>query len=93
MTNDEPKIAETVKRLQAVQPTLIALEATGGLDVPLAGALAAAALPVVVTNRRQVRDFARAMEQWANTDRLDTQILLRFAEAIRPPMSRPGAGS
>jgi transposase len=53
-------IAEAVARLQAVQPTLIVLEATGGLEVPLTGALAAAGLPVVVLNPRQVRDFARA---------------------------------
>lgn len=82
--NDEPGIAEAVKRLQAVQPTLMVLEATGGLEVPLAGALAAAALPVVVINPRQVRDFARATGQLAKTDRLDAQVLARFAEAIRP---------
>lgn len=86
VTNDELGIAEAVTRLQAVQPTLIVLEATGGLEVPLAGALAAAALPVVVVNPRQVRDFARATGQLAKTDRLDAQILARFAEAIRPPV-------
>ncbi len=60
ISHDERGIAEAVERLHAVQPTLIVLEATGGLEVPLAGALAAAALPVVVVNPRQVRDFARA---------------------------------
>ncbi len=84
--NNEPGITEAVVRLQAVQPTLIVLEATGGLEVPLAGALAAAGLPVVVINPRQVRDFARATGQLAKTDRLDAQILARFAEAIRPPV-------
>ena len=86
ITNDEPGIAEAVQQLRAVQPTLIVLEATGGLEVPLAGALAAAGLPVVVINPRQVRDFARATGQLAKTDRLDAQILARFAEAIRPPV-------
>jgi transposase len=84
--NDEPGVAEVVKRLQAVQPTLIVLEATGGLEVPLAGALAAVGLPVVVINPRQVRDFARATGQLAKTDRLDAQVLAHFAEAIRPPI-------
>lgn len=69
-----------------MRPTLIVLEATGGLEVPLAGALAAAGLPVVVVNPRQVRDFARATGQLAKTDRLDAQILARFAEVIRPPV-------
>ncbi|MEQ1793539.1 MAG: transposase, partial [Nitrospira sp.] len=86
IAQDERGIAEAVERLQAVQPTLIVLEATGGLEVPLTGALAAAGLPVVVINPRQVRDFARATGQLAKTDRLDAQILARFAEAIRPPV-------
>jgi transposase len=85
ITNDEPGIAE-VKQLQAVPPTLIVLEATGGLEVPLAGALAVAGLPVVVVNPRQVRDFARATGQLAKTDRLDARVLAHFAEAIRPPI-------
>ena len=86
ITHDERGIADAVARLQAVQPTLIVLEATGGLEVPLTGALAAAGLPVVVINPRQVRDFARATGQLAKTDQLDAQILARFAEAIRPPV-------
>lgn len=86
VTNDDAGIANAVERLQPLQPTLIVLEATGGLEMPLAGALAAARLPVVVVNPRQVRDFARATGQLAKTDRLDAQILARFAEAIRPPI-------
>ncbi len=84
--NNERGIGQAVERLQALHPTLIVLEATGGLEVPLAGALAAAGLPVVVINPRQVRDFARATGQLAKTDRLDAQILARFADAIRPPV-------
>jgi len=83
---DESGITQAVDRLHTLQPTLIVLEATGGLEVPLAGALAAVGLPVVVINPRQVRDFARAIGQLAKTDRLDAQILARFAEAIRPPV-------
>ena len=33
-------------------PTLVLLEATGGLELPLVAALATAALPVVVVNPR-----------------------------------------
>ena len=62
------------------------LEATGGLEVPLVSALAAAALPVVVVNPRQVRDFARATGRLAKTDALDAQVLAHFAEAVRPPV-------
>jgi transposase len=86
IANEDRGIAEAVERMRALQPTLILLEATGGLEVPLVGALAAGALPVVVINPRQVRDFARATGQLAKTDRLDAQVLARFAEAIRPPI-------
>ena len=48
-------------------------------------ALAAAALPVVVVNPRQARDFAKATGQLAKTDTLDARALAHFAEAVRPP--------
>src|SRR5262249_420052 len=45
---------------------------------------AAAALPVVVANPRQTRDFAKATGQLAKTDALDARALAHFAEAVRP---------
>src|SRR5438477_6688142 len=59
--NDEAGIGQVLARVQALQPTLVVLEATGGLEVPLAAALAAAGVPVAVVNPRQVRDFAKAV--------------------------------
>lgn len=47
-------------------------------------ALAAAGLPVVVVNPRQVRDFAKATGQLAKTDRIDADVLALFAERVRP---------
>ncbi len=63
---------------------MVILEATGGFERWLGPSLAAAGLPVVVVNPRQVRDFARATGRLAKTDRIDAGILARFAEAIRP---------
>lgn len=83
---DELGVAGLADRLQAVEPTAVVLEATGGLEVPLASALATAALPVVVVNPRQVRDFAKATGRLAKTDALDAQVLAHFAEAVRPPV-------
>ena len=83
---DEQAVSELVSSLLAVEPTMVLLEATGGLEVPLVSALAAAALPVVVVNPRQVRDFARATGKLAKTDALDAQVLAHFAEAVRPPV-------
>ena len=60
VANDEPGVQALVGRLRQDAPTFIVLEATGGYELRCVAALAAAALPVVVVNPRQVRDFARA---------------------------------
>ena len=92
VTNDEPGIAALVAWLQAAQPTLIVLEATGGYHRAVVAALAAAALPLVVMNPRQVRDFAKATGQLAKTDVLDARAVAHFAEAVRPaPRPLPDA--
>jgi transposase len=68
-----------------LQPTLIVLEATGGLERAVAKTLEDVGLRVSVVNPRQVRDFARAMGQLAKTDRLDARVLAAFAAVIKPP--------
>lgn len=80
----EAGIAQLLDRLHQVAPALIVLEATGGLEVPLTSALAAAGLPVVVVNPRQIRDFAKASGKLAKTDTLDAQLLAHFAAVMRP---------
>jgi transposase len=82
--HDDGNVAALVERLAALAPALAVLEATGGMEVRLAAALAAAALPVAVVNPRQVRAFARATGRLAKTDRLDAAAIARFAEAVRP---------
>ncbi|CAN5889759.1 IS110 family transposase [soil metagenome] len=82
--NEEDGIRELITRCQALAPTLIVLEATGGYEAAVVAALAAAGLPVVVANPRQVRDFAKATGQLAKTDALDAQVLALFAERVRP---------
>jgi len=86
----EKGIQELVEQITELKPTLVLLEASGGLELPMVAALAASNLPVVVVNPRQVRDFARATGKLAKTDALDAQVLAHFAEAIRPlPRSLP----
>lgn len=89
LSNDLAGITTVVTRLQSLTPALIVLEATGGLERGVVRALVAAALPVIVANPRQIRDFARATGQVAKTDRLDARILARFAEVIRPALRQP----
>jgi transposase len=90
--NDPSGVTTLVDQLQALQPTLIVLEATGGLERAVTGALATTGLPVVVVNPRQVRDFARATGQLAKPDALDARALAPFADVIRPtPRPLPDA--
>jgi len=86
----EKGIQDLVDQLADLHPTLVLLEASGGLELPMVTALAVAGLPVVVINPRQVRDFAKATGKLAKTDVLDAQVLAHFAEAVRPmPRSLP----
>ncbi len=81
---DDVGMAEIRQRLIALAPTLIVMEATGGLETRLACELAACGLPVAVINPRQARDFAKATGQLAKTDQVDAAVLCAFARAIRP---------
>jgi transposase len=83
-TNDEAGIATAVAWLGKVKPAIIAMEATGGLEIPLYVAIQAVKLPVAVINPRQVRDFAKAMGILAKTDKVDAKVLARYAEAVKP---------
>src|SRR6266478_4555442 len=83
VANDDVGIAALVAQLQAMPPTLIVLEATGGYQRAVVAALAAAGLPVAVVNPRQARDFAKATGQLAKTDALDARALAHVAEAVR----------
>jgi len=82
--NTDAGIADLVQRLQGLNPTLIVLEATGGFELVLVAELAAAKLPVVVTNPRRVRNFARSTGKMAKTDQLDAKLLAHFGAALRP---------
>ena len=82
---DDAGVAGLAKRLCALAPTLIVLEATGGLETRVASELVAQGLPVAVVNPRQVRDYARCTGELAKTDRIDARVLCAFARAIRPP--------
>ena len=84
VANDEPGARELATRLRGDAPELVVLEATGGYELLAVAALAAAGLPVVVVNPRQVRDFAKATGQLAKTDRIDAGVLALFAERVRP---------
>lgn len=84
--NDAEGHTRLVSDLSVLAPTLIVLEVTGGLERPVAYALAEAKLPVVVVNPKRTRDFARSLGLLAKTDRLDAQALAHFADSVRPQL-------
>ena len=81
---DDAGLAALGARLRTYAPHLVVLEATGGYETAVVTALALAAVPVVVVNPRQVRDFARALGRLAKTDTIDAAVLALFAERVRP---------
>ena len=90
--NDAGGVVTLVERWQALHPTLMVLEATGGLERAATAALATAGLSVVVVNPRQARDCARATGQLAKTEALDARALAHCADVMRPtPRPLPDA--
>lgn len=82
--NHDSARARLVEELVRLQPALIVLEATGGLETAIAAALCTAGLRVAVVNPKRVRDFARASGVLAKTDRLDARVLALFAQCLHP---------
>jgi transposase len=85
VANDRAGIDELLARLlEGVRPELVVLEATGKYERPADVAVAAAGIAVAVVNPRQARDFAKAAGRLAKTDRIDAEVLARFAGAVGP---------
>ena len=55
VSHDEAGVRQLVSQLKTLEPVMVLLEASGGLELPLVAALATEELPVVVVNPRQVR--------------------------------------
>lgn len=79
-------LERTMARIRALTPAVVVLEATGGYEAPVAAAGAAAALPIVIVNPRQVRAFAHALGHTAKTDAIDAQVLAAFGARVQPPI-------
>lgn len=89
LPNDHDGLDELTATLQKARPTLVVLEATGGYERPAVAALAASGIATAVVDPRQARDFAKATGRLAKTDRLDAEILARFAQDVRPAPKIP----
>ncbi len=84
LTNDSEGIFKCVALCQKIQPGLVVMEATGGYEMPLASHLQAEGFGVAIINPRRIRDFARALGQMAKTDKIDAQVIAKFAATLEP---------
>ena len=86
--NTAADIARLVERLRAAGVARVVLEAIGCYARPLVLALVEANLAVGIVNPRRIKAFRDAEGRRAKTDRLDAQLIARFAlamaDAVRP---------
>lgn len=82
--NQPAGIAKLVADCKTRQVTLVVVEATGSLEMPVVAALLTAGVPTAVVNPRQVRDFAKGLGKLAKTDKIDAQTLAHFAQTVKP---------
>ena len=68
-----------VEHCRDAQPRLIAFEASGGYERPLADTLTQADLPFAILNPRNVCYHARSIGVLAKTDRIDAAVIAQFA--------------
>ena len=84
VANDKAGIKALVRSLKKQRPTIIVVEATGGLEAMLIDALLDADLPVARVNPGQVRHLAKALGILAKTDAIDAHVLVTFARHAQP---------
>lgn len=87
LSNQKADFAKLAKRLLALAPERVVIEATGGYQTPLLVYLLKKGLPVSLVNPGQVRHFAKGHGQLAKTDKIDARILALFAEHVNPPIA------
>jgi transposase len=81
---DQDSLNTLVRTLRQYHPQAIVIEASGGWEKRLMGALLQANLPLRRINPRQIRDFARAMGQLAKNDKIDAHILAQYGQTLKP---------
>ena len=88
LANTEKAILPWLKSLPP--ETILVCEASGGFEALLLRLAHASHRPIIHLNARQVRDFARAQNRLAKTDRIDAGLIADFAQTFQPkPLPLP----
>lgn len=80
--NDAAGHLALVKRLRKLRKVRVLVEATGAYERPLLDRLHEEGVWVCQINPRQARDFARALNRLAKTDKADAQVLAQMVVAL-----------
>jgi transposase len=82
--NNRPGIQKIIERLPAPATCVVVLEPSGGFERMVIGELLQAGHLVALVNPRQARDFAKGIGILAKTDAIDSRVLARFGEVVKP---------
>ncbi|WP_443094074.1 IS110 family transposase [Neisseria lisongii] len=80
-TNNQKGFLHTIEYLKKHQVSLVVMESTGGLEIPLAKALHRAGFKVIIANPRQTHQFAQS-QSLTKTDAADAKMLAFYAQVI-----------
>jgi transposase len=83
--NTSEGLARFVEEVRSLGQSHVIFEATGGFEAPLCEACAQANVLFTRLNPRQARDFAKALNRQAKTDRIDAELLAEFGKCLEPP--------
>ena len=87
--NTDKGIKRILKRLSYYQIERIVMEATGRYDFMLAQAAHSKNLPVCIAKPSSVRNYAKAINLTAKTDKLDSELIAEYAAIVQPVIT-PG---
>ena len=87
VTNDTLGFRELLKVLNRLKVERIVMEATGRHETALAAELFERDFPLCIVKPLTIRQFARAADQLAKTDKIDARIIARFAAVMKPRFS------
>jgi transposase len=81
--NTEAGVQALIDQLRPLAPSLVVVESTGGLERLVVSGCQSAAIPIAIANPRKVKGFAIALGK-AKTDKLDAEVIARFAQTVQP---------
>lgn len=85
--NTPEGIKRILKRLSHYQVERLVMEATGRYEFLLAEAAHARHLPVCIVKPLAIRRYAGAINQTANTDKMDAALIAEFAVRVQPEVT------